>query len=70
MEKMYELKFGILIEDCAGNIVERQVFHELLVSVRCLSKFIRDFEEQSGTVLLSRNDISLKNYYYQLKLDI
>lgn len=70
MKTIEKLEFGTIVEDCSGNIVQRNIMVELLVSVSEFAKFIKAFEERSGTVLLTRKTIELAPYYHQTIMDI
>lgn len=70
MKTIEKLKFGTIVEDCSGNIVQRNIMFELLVSVSEFAKFINAFEERSGTVLLTRETINLEPYHHQTIMDI
>lgn len=70
MKTIEKLEFGTIVEDCSGNIVQRNIMFELLVSVSEFAKFVKAVEERSGTVLLTRITIELTPYYHQTIMDI
>lgn len=70
MKKIHELQFGWAVEDCSGNILQKNVLFEVCVSVSDLKTFIEDFEKQTCTVLLNHEIILLEPYYHQKIMDI
>lgn len=70
MKTMEKLEFGTIVEDYSGNIIQRNIMFELLVSVSEFAKFINKFEESTETVLLTRETIRLEPYYHQTIMDI
>lgn len=70
MKTIHELTFGWIVEDCSGNILQKNVLFEICVSVSDLKTFIEEFEKRSGSVLLSHEIILIEPYYHQKIMDI